>query len=95
MSGHVFHPGHEPLHGITVVVECVDRRTMVGRFHHTDQRGVHLLDVAMHRPDDGDGPREAFLERTQKFGVKAEHPHVLVPEHEVVSVTPLREALQQ
>ena len=48
MSGHVFHPGHSELHGITVVVETNGSLTYVGRYDSEDERGVHMLDVGVH-----------------------------------------------
>ena len=54
MSGMVFHPGHEELHGITVVVEEASGRVYVGRYHERTDRGVLLLDASLHDPSNGD-----------------------------------------
>ena len=83
--GHVFHPGHHELHGITVVVETSGPRTYVGRFDHEDAMGVHLLDVATHDAGDGSG-REDFVERTARFGVRAECKHLIVPRAEIAGI---------
>ncbi|HET8623991.1 MAG TPA: hypothetical protein VFM14_10545 [Gemmatimonadales bacterium] len=83
--GHVFHPGHHELHGITVVVETHGARTYVGRFDHEDGSGVHLLDVGMHDATAA-GPREEYLERTQRFGVRADHKHLIVPRAEIAAI---------
>jgi hypothetical protein len=72
MSGMVFHPGHHELHGVTVVVDGRDGRTWVGRFDREDERGVHLMGVSVWDPATAHGPVEAFLDRTRRFGVKAE-----------------------
>jgi hypothetical protein len=88
VSGHVFHPGHHSLHGITVVLETAPGRTYIGRFDTEDERGVHLLNVAVHEPNSSVS-REEFVQRSAKFGVRSEHPHVLVPSGEVTSITPL------
>jgi hypothetical protein len=88
VSGHVFHPGHHSLHGITVVLETAPGRTYIGRFDTEDARGVHLLNVAVHEAG-SDVSREEFVRRSAKFGVRSEHPHVLVPSGEVTSITPL------
>jgi len=93
MSGHVFHPGHHPLHGITVAVMFRDARTLVGRFDRQDERGYHLLDVSMHDPATGTGSREDFLRRTLKFGVNVDHPRLLVPAAQVEAMQPLREVI--
>lgn len=90
MSGHVFHPGHAPLHGITVVVETSDERTYVGRYDVEDQRGIHLLDAGSHIPS---GPSELtkdeYLRKCAKFGVAREHQHLVVPAERVVRITRL------
>ena len=49
VSGHVFHPGHSELHGITVVLETTGDVIYVGRYHEETDRGVLLHDVAEHR----------------------------------------------
>jgi hypothetical protein len=90
MSGHVFHPGHAELHGITVVVETRGSRTYVGRFDTEDERGVHLLDVGVH--DDGaELSREDYIRKSAKFGVRSEHKHLVVPTGEVARITRLGE----
>jgi hypothetical protein len=76
MSGHVFHPGHSELHGVTVVVEAADDTLYVGRYHEETDRGILLHDVAEHR---GREQRDEFLRKTLKFGVRAQHPHLVVP----------------
>lgn len=91
MSGHVFHPGHDELHGVTVVIGTPGSRTWVGRWHERDAHGVHLLDAALHDQETSAESREAFLKRVLKFGVHPEHKHVLVASDDVGDVTPLRE----
>jgi hypothetical protein len=89
----IFHPGHHELHGVTVVLEARNGRTYVGRFDSQDDRGVHLLDVGIHEGGAGDGEnsRKEYLRRTLKFGVRAEHKHVLVPAEDVAGITRLAE----
>lgn len=79
MSGHVFHPGHSDLHGVTVVVETDSEALYVGRFHEETTAGILLHDVAEHRDSAGSPSREEFLQRTLKFGVRAVHRHLVVP----------------
>jgi hypothetical protein len=83
-----FHPGHHELHGVTVLLEARDARTYVGRFDSQDERGVHLLDVGVHHAG-GEQSKDEYLKRTLKFGVRADHKHVLVPAGEVVGITRL------
>jgi len=89
VTGHVFHPGHDDLHGITVVLEGASGKTYVGRWHEQVEKGVVLHDVATHDPADGQS-REDFLARTVKFGVRPEQKTIVVSE-ELVSVKKLAE----
>ena len=79
MSGHVFHPGHDDLHGITVVLEAESGRTYVGRWHERTAKGIVLHDVASHDPSDGLSQSD-FLARTLKFGVRPELRTLVVSE---------------
>ena len=83
MSGHVFHPGHAELHGITVVVETLGDALYVGRYHEETPKGLLLHDVAEHRGLEG---RDEFVRKTLKFGVRAQHAHILVPSDTVQRV---------
>ena len=89
MSGHVLHPGHEELHGVTVVVEGTRGRTWVGRYHERTDRGVLLHDVAVHDPATATLPLEAWLERLRKFGIRIDVPSAVIPDGEAVRVVRL------
>jgi hypothetical protein len=91
MTGHVFHPGHAELHGITVVLETLSSTTYVGRYDSEDTAGVHLLDVGVHDGSAAQGSKEDYIRRSAKFGIRAEHKHVLVPSQEVARITKLAE----
>jgi hypothetical protein len=86
MSGHVFHPGHQELHGITVVLETRGSKTYVGRFDSEDERGVHLHDVSVHDTSAASVSKEDFLRRCDKFGIRPEHRDLLVPSSDVARV---------
>ena len=86
MSGHVFHPGHSDLHGITVVLEAAGDVLYVGRYHEETPHGVLLHDVAEHHEP---STREEFVRKTLKFGVHAQRPHVVVPTADVRRVVRL------
>jgi hypothetical protein len=88
--GHIFHPGHAELHGITVVVETHGRMTYVGRYDREDEVGVHMLDVGVHEGS-ADMPKEEYLRRSAKFGVRSEHKHLVVPSQQVARITRLGE----
>jgi hypothetical protein len=89
MSGHVFHPGHSELHGITVVIETRGPRTFVGRFDREDERGIHLLDVGVHDERGASLSKMDYLERTSKFGVRTDHKHLVVPSEEIAQISRL------
>jgi hypothetical protein len=74
---------------VTVVVETVGAVTYVGRFDTEDDSGVHLLDVGVH--DGASGPRDEYVRRSAKFGVRTDRKHVVVPRAEVSRITPLGE----
>jgi hypothetical protein len=88
MSGHVFHPGHSALHGMTVVVETAGALTYVGRYDREDSAGVHLLDVGVHDRNSAVG-KEQYIQQSSKFGVRGEHRQVIVPPHQVARITQL------
>lgn len=93
MTGFVFHPGHQELHGVTVVVDGTDGRTWVGRFDREDERGVLLRDVAVWDPATVHHSVEEFLARTLKFGVRAEVRQLVLPSAEVRGIRRLAEGL--
>ena len=88
MSGHVFHPGHSELHGITVVVETNGPLTYVGRYDSEDSRGVHMLDVGVHDGSAG-GSRDEYVSKSARYGIRADHKHLVVPADQVVRITRL------
>jgi hypothetical protein len=91
MTGHVFHPGHSELHGVTVVLETEDGVLYVGRYHEESAAGVLLHDVAEHRAVAGGTTAQAFVEKTLKFGVRAAHRNIVVPTTSVRRVSRLVE----
>lgn len=91
MSGMVFHPGHEELHGVTVVVDGPEGRSWVGRYHERTERGILLHDVAIHDPATTPLPREAWLERLRKFGIKVDARHLVIPGQDALGIRRLAE----
>jgi hypothetical protein len=90
--GLVFHPGHEELHGVTVVVRGRSGRTYVGRYHERTGAGLVLRDVAVHEPALGEG-REAWLGRLLRYGIRVERAAITLPEDEVGEVARLTDGL--
>lgn len=88
MSGHVFHPGHAELHGITVVVETNGPLTYVGRYDTEDERGIHMKDVGVHDQSAG-GSRDDYVKKSAKFGIRIEHRQLIVPAEQVARITKL------
>jgi len=91
LSGHVFHPGHEELHGVTVVVESPNGVAWVGRYHERTDRGVLLHDVAIHDPTSADQTRDVWIQRLLKFGIRIDQKHVVVPDAEASRIVRLQE----
>ena len=86
MPGHVFHPGHEELHGITVIVETTGSRTYLGRYDRADELGVHILDVGIHDSARDQISRDDFIGKSIKFGIRSEQKHVIIPPTEVARI---------
>jgi hypothetical protein len=91
VTGHVFHPGHDELHGVTVVVAGASGRTYVGRWHERGARGITMRDVAIHDPARDTILVDAWLARQQKFGVAATEKHLVIPDEEARQVQPFGE----
>ena len=89
MTGHVFHPGHQELHGITVVLETKDAGLFVGRYDRQDELGVHMIGVSIFEPGPTQMSSSEFLARTAKLGVKVDRPHLVIPADAVLGITPL------
>jgi len=81
----VIHPGHQQLHGITVIVETTGPITHVGRFDRQDEGGVHFRDVASFAAT-SEEDLAAWLERTRKFGIRVEHKQIVLPSAEIRSI---------
>lgn len=91
MSGHVFHPGHAELHGITVVLETSGSLTYVGRYDREDDGAVHLHDVGVHDSAAGGVSKEEYLRKSARFGIRTDHKHMVVPASQVVRIARLAE----
>jgi hypothetical protein len=89
VTGHVFHPGHSELHGVTVIVETLDARTYVGRYDTEDNAGVHLIDVGVHDGSVATLSKEDYIMKSVKFGVRSELRHMVVPAAQVARISRL------
>jgi len=79
VSGHVFHPGHHELHGVTVVLDT-EGKLWVGRFDTVTPQGYLLKEAGCFEDGLTEGSREEYLQRTRKFGVRVTTRNVVVPE---------------
>lgn len=86
--GHVFHPGHDELHGVTVVVTGASGRTYVGRYHESGPRGLVLRDVAVREADDATS-RADWVARLKRYGVRVDHRSLVLAVGEVKGILPL------
>ncbi|NBC10397.1 MAG: hypothetical protein GVY24_01505 [Planctomycetes bacterium] len=86
-----FHNNLGQLHGVTVVVDCADGTTCVGRCHQANDKQVILLDVGTHRAHEDGLTRDAYLRQAARWGVFSKHEHLILPRREVISITPLGE----
>jgi len=82
VSGHVFHPGHDELHGVTVVINGASGRTYLGRWHERGARGITMKDVAIHDPATSPVDVAAWLAKQAKFGVAATEKMIIIPNDE-------------
>jgi hypothetical protein len=92
-TGHVFHPGHDELHGQTVVVYTTGARTLIGRWDAVEGGTLRMLDVALH--EDGAAgamSREAWVAKLKQYGIPVEHKALALPQDAVARVVRLRDA---
>ena len=95
MSGHVFHPGHDDLHGLTVVVYTHGPKTVVGRWHAIENGRVLLHDAAVHDSGSSEQTREEFVAQQKKYGVAVQERDLTLPQDSVSDVVLLREVGSQ
>ena len=88
-AGAVFHPGHDELHGMTVVLLTDGPRTYVGRWDSVQDGMIHMVGVSMHEKDRDQRSREDFLTETKTYGIAVQFPRLTVPEKEVKRVVKL------
>ncbi len=89
MSGHVFHPGHEALHGITVVLYTSGPRTFVGRYDNADGGFVLLHQADFHEATATGPERDAWLAQVRRYGVAPKYPSLTVPLKDITKTMPL------
>ena len=88
----VFHPGHDELHGKTVVVYTSGTRTFIGRWGEKRGGAVHMMGVAVHESGASEDSRDEWVARMKKFGFPIDHDAAAIPEDEVEKVVHLSDA---
>jgi hypothetical protein len=88
-----FHSDKGELHGITVAVDLVGPKVLVGRVDTLDASSVLLLDVDEHEEGPGRESKDEWLRRAARFGTWKKHDRLRVPMTEVVSVRRLGDLL--
>lgn len=76
-----------------MLVEGASGKCYVGRYHERTERGTLFHDVAVHDPATSPHSRDEFLARTAKFGVRAEHRYLVLPDTEVRTIRRLAEVV--
>lgn len=92
MSGHVFHPGHDEYHGLTVVIYTSGAHTVIGRWDARVGDQVRMLNCARHELGSAEEARDEWVKRIQKFGIPVDHAQLLVPSQGIERVVPLADA---
>jgi hypothetical protein len=87
----VFHPGHDELHGQTVVVYTSGHQTYIGRWHEVRDDSVLMMDVCVHDDQTNQTARDDWVAHTKKYGVPVEHRSAQVPQPDVTNVVRLRD----
>jgi len=90
-EGAVFHPGHDELHGQTVVVYTSGPRTFIGRWDQDMGQMIRVVGATFHEEGGSDQTRDEWVQHVKKYGVPMDHEFVMVPKAEVSEVIKLRE----
>jgi hypothetical protein len=90
-----FHPGHDALHGFTVVVFSAGPSTWVGRWQEERDGVIHLVDACEHRDGDRGLSKAAFLAELAKTGPRAAHAALSVNRRDVTDVRTLGDFLRE
>jgi hypothetical protein len=84
-----FHPGHDALHGFTVVLFSQGPSTWVGRWQEERDGFIHLVDASEHQDGQQGLSKEAFLSDLARTGPRPMHRMMAVPRKDVTDVLTL------
>ncbi len=88
----VFHPGHDDLHGKTVVVFTNGTRTYIGRWGEESEGVVHMMGVAVHDTSHDPDSSDDWVAKSKKFGFAVSNNGAAIPRAEVTRVVHLVDA---
>ena len=71
------------------MVETSGSLTYVGRYDSEDERGVLMLDVGVHDAAAAGVPKQEYVRKSAKFGIRSDHKRLVVPAAEVTRITRL------
>ncbi len=86
-----FHHDTHELHGITVAVDLVGPRVLVGRVDTMDDDHVVLLDVDVHEERPGGTTKAEYLRHAARVGAWKKHDRLVVSRRDVASIRRLAE----
>lgn len=89
-----FHPGHDALHGFTVVIFSNGPSTWVGRWQEERDGVIQLLDASEHRDGERGLSKEAFLGELARSGPRPTHRVLGVPRSQVSGVRTLGDVVR-
>jgi hypothetical protein len=90
-----FHPGHDALHGFTVVIFSAGPSTWVGRWQEESGGVIHLADAAVHNDGDRGLSKLDFLAELARSGPRPAHAMLDVRRDLVTDVRPLGDVVRE
>jgi hypothetical protein len=90
-----FHPGHDALHGFTVVLFSDGPSTWVGRWQEESAGMIQLADACEHRDGDGGISKDQFLAGLARSGPRPTHRVMAVPRASVSAVRQLGDVVRE
>jgi hypothetical protein len=90
-----FHPGHDALHGFTVVIFSNGPSTWVGRWQEEQGGVIQLVDACEHKDGDRGLSKQDFLLELARSGPRPTHRVLGVPRSEVSGVRQLGEVIRE
>jgi hypothetical protein len=90
-----FHPGHDALHGFTVVLFSDGPATWVGRWQEEQGGFIHLVDASVHEDGDRGLSKDGFLAELARLGPRPTHRQLSVPREKVTRVRQLGDVVRE